>query len=670
MSGRFTWNNLSVKARINVMAIPVLALLMAIAVVAYRAHYATSISGTRRIAQLIVDNSAKQMNEFLKTQYALFKDWTAEDIYGIAIEFDTLEELDEHFAEKLVGAPGISMLLLTDENGTVLVASSRLGGQVDKGDRVPEAARFLSQEGCCATFVATGGSRTYAFGVPCHSSAGDVNGAVVAYVDWSSIVEKTTEVQMTLQSNGFADTRCAVIDVATSEALAHSSLEMIGATLPFGDDLATWMRQVQNAGTSEIFRVEKAREFVTFLPLASPSELMEAGREDASLYLTSFIPVSSVTAEVRRTLWVTIAIVAIGAAFLFGMFWMLSAGISRAISRSAEALKDIAQGEGDLTQRLDASRHDEIGRLAYYFNQFTEKLAAVIRQVAANASDLHSSSEVMLASSETMASNAGVMNERSTGVASASQQMSSSLDQVAGSMEEMSSSVNTVASAIEEMSASLSEVAQNCATASQIALNAHSSANSTSESMDRLDTSAREIGKVIETINDIADQTNLLALNATIEAASAGEAGKGFAVVANEVKELARQTAVATEEIERQIGEMQSNTSASVKSIAEIARIIGEMNSISQSIAAAVEELSTTTDEIARNVGETSQTTGDIARSVKQTSDGSNDIRSNVGHVSEAAEETATAASEVNTAAQQLADMAGRLQKLVGQFKT
>jgi methyl-accepting chemotaxis protein len=232
----------------------------------------------------------------------------------------------------------------------------------------------------------------------------------------------------------------------------------------------------------------------------------------------------------------------------------------------------------------------------------------------------------------------------------------------------MSTGVKTVATAIEEMSSSLNEVAKNCQKESQIAAAANNQTKSTRDLMERLGVSSREIGKVIEVINDIADQTNLLALNATIEAASAGEAGKGFAVVANEVKELAKQTAQATEQISSQIEEMQTSTGSAVTAIEEVTKIIEEINAISHTIVSAVEEQSATVNEIARSVGGASQAAGDIAKNVGESAKGLMEVSSTIQDVNKAAAETAGGVGNIKSSAQELSQLAIGLQAIVKQF--
>ncbi|MCC5926383.1 MAG: methyl-accepting chemotaxis protein [Bacteroidetes bacterium] len=344
--------------------------------------------------------------------------------------------------------------------------------------------------------------------------------------------------------------------------------------------------------------------------------------------------------------------------------------ISRPIVLVADRLKDISEGEGDLTKRLDVNSNDEVGKLALYFNTFVDKLMTLVISASQNADSVASSSTELSTTSTQISSNAELMSMQTSAVASALKQSSMNLDSISQAVTRMSSSTNSVAAAVEEMSASLSEVSRNCQKELQIAEEANKYARSSKEIMDKLGLAAKSIGNVVDVINNIADQTNLLAINATIEAASAGEAGKGFTVVANEVKELARQTAQATHQIQQQIEQMQSNTEDAVSSIDAVARVIDEVNVISQAIVTAVEEQSATVNEVSFNISGVSAGAEEISQNVAESVNGLNEISSNITEVNNGVTTTTQEIKQVKQSAHELSQLSEGLNKLLSQFKT
>jgi len=296
---------------------------------------------------------------------------------------------------------------------------------------------------------------------------------------------------------------------------------------------------------------------------------------------------------------------------------------------------------GDLRPRTDARSKDEIGRMGGALNHALDGFSDAIGSISRNAVTLAGASEELSSVSQQLGANAEETAAQSNVVSAAAEQVSRS--------------VQTVATGTEEMSASIREIAKSMADASRVAASAVVMAESTDRTIAQLGLSSQEIGKVVKVITSIAEQTNLLALNATIEAARAGEAGKGFAVVANEVKELAKETARATEDIGQKIAAIQSDADGAVAAIREISGIIGQINDIQSTIASAVEEQSATTSEIGRNIAEAAK--------------GSNEIAGNIAAVAEAAQSTASGATQSQSSAGELGRMAADLQRLVTQFQ-
>jgi len=368
----------------------------------------------------------------------------------------------------------------------------------------------------------------------------------------------------------------------------------------------------------------------------------------------------------KTAIWL---ILAAGAIFMAGLAWRIITRLQTRLALIDNQVQDLATGNGDLTRRIQLDASDEIGQLGGRFNLFIGKLQEMVGSVVTKAQALKTAADEMSGGAVRLASNAEEMNSQAGAVASSAEQSSANVTAISAAAEEMSTGVTTIATSIEEMSASLGEVAKNCQQESRIAAEADTQTQSTRELMERLGLSAQEIGKVIETINDIADQTNLLALNATIEAASAGEAGKGFAVVASEVKELAHQTAQATQEIGRQIEAMQGDTALAVTAIEKVTKIIEQVNAISQTIVSAVEQQSATVNEVAANVGNANSAASEIARNVSESAQGISEITRNIQGVSSAAGDTAQGVGESRRHIDLLLKLAQEMEEVLRQFK-
>jgi methyl-accepting chemotaxis protein len=331
-----------------------------------------------------------------------------------------------------------------------------------------------------------------------------------------------------------------------------------------------------------------------------------------------------------------VVIAVLGALLALWMGRRLTAPLEHLRDRMAE----IADGEGDLTQRMDDSRSDEIGQLSGAFNRFADKVAGTVREIGRCAREV--------------AVSAGGVSAVADGLA---QRAARSRDQAQGAHRaaaEISSSVSAAATGAQEMGASITEISRSAAEAAEVGRQAAGLAQQTESTITALGASSAQIGDVVRVISGVAEQTNLLALNATIEAARAGDAGKGFAVVANEVKELAQEAARSSEEITQRVQGIQQEVSAAVRSISQIADVVRSINDHQTTIASAVEEQTATT--------------GELTRSVASAADGAGTVTATLTTVAEDADASAVDVERARTAAQELDDLSRELNRLLGVF--
>ena len=368
----------------------------------------------------------------------------------------------------------------------------------------------------------------------------------------------------------------------------------------------------------------------------------------------------------RNTIaWITVIATVLAALIILGA----TNAIIRPVNKAVAGLKDIAQGEGDLTMRLAVTSRDEVGELAQWFNTFIEKLQRIIGRISENAGQVDLSIKELAGIAADLSNNATDTSSRANNVAAAAEEMSTNLNSVAAAMEQSTTNTTMVASAAEQMTATINQIAQYADQARDISQKAVQQASSTSGKMAELGQAAQAITKVTEAITEISEQTNLLALNATIEAARAGDAGKGFAVVANEIKELAKQTAAATMDIKNQIEGVQGTTRSTVEEIKQITAIINSVNEIVATISTAVGEQSAATGEIADNIAQASQGLGEVNENVSQTSLVAGTITKDIAGVNSASNEISNSSRQVKGSADKLQQLTNELNDIVHTFK-
>jgi methyl-accepting chemotaxis protein len=416
-------------------------------------------------------------------------------------------------------------------------------------------------------------------------------------------------------------------DGAVSEANVDAFVKAFDGFLDVGD---TTLVPLARANRYEAFAAAYRDTALPFM--SDASDAVEAENEAQLAQAQTRAAESAQAASDARRLQIIFLVVGLIAAIGLGAY------VSRAIVRRLEKVKAslTSMANGDLTATVNVTGNDEVGEMAAMLLVAQRQTRDVVASVGAAAQSLSAAAE----------QTSVIANQISDGAATASNQAR----RVSAASEEVSLSVNTVAAGSEEMGSAIAEIARSANSAAEVVGQAVTAAASANTTIATLGESSREIGDVIRVITAIAEQTNLLALNATIEAARAGETGKGFAVVAGEVKDLAQETARATEDIARRVEAIQNDSGLAVNAIGEISGIIGHISDYTTTIASAVEEQSATTAEMNRNVNEAANATGQINEGITSVAENARTTAESVGDAQRSAAELSRMSNELQLA--------------------
>jgi methyl-accepting chemotaxis protein len=663
--------SIKLRSKILLFALPALVPILLMVGLTYTLSQRSLVQYTKHLSRVVISEGTDSINDYLDQCRDRFEHWIGSanrDQFGLHIQLESTDGVTAvEFQAMLAGAPDFSVLALTDLQGKVLVAYAR--GQDTRfflrGQQIPEAMQFIGKPAYSIAFAESGVlaqaklpfGHTYVFGHPTISGKANApNGCFLAYLDWSAIERRIGALSDRIRSNEFSNAYAAMVDTAGRRTLVQPA----GRTLAVNDALKSTLARTDQKGELLLTALADGPSYVAQWPMLDPETLRSRGvanpiqtvaggtkaAADKAIPSTSMVALgviaeSDISAPARRMLWTSLGLAALGVLFLLGSVWLGAGRVSAGVLRTIEKLKDVSEGEGDLTRRIPPSSNDEVGQLAVCFNGFVEKLQGIVRRLGTVTSGLSSSANALTSTSGDMKKIA--------------EQTSSQATVVSATAEELSKNVQLAASGAEEMNASIREIAHNASEAATVASRAVVVAQDTSGVIAKLGQGSVEIGEVLKMISGIAAQTNLLALNATIEAARAGEAGRSFAVVAGEVKELANKTARATEEIRLKIQGIQSHTQNAVQAIAEITTIIGRIHEIQNAIATAVNQQTSTTNEISRSLSQMAQGTADIAV--------------NITGVAQVAQKATSASERTHASAAEMVHAARELTETVSHFR-
>lgn len=630
-----------------------------------------------KAAQMCARNAVEHTSDALARRMDViansWREATAEDMYGLAIEFETLDEITKALPGVRARVPDLEDLILVNAEGRIVAGATTEARQAWLDDAMANDAMTadgLGIEGVRRAMQLRpsdlhGGESTISLTFDTFNSSEEKNGTLIGYIDQELIGGSARGLAKEMRGAGFEGAAGSVIATSTAQLLACDGDELATVGEPLPGPLAAAVREQIDSVRLE----SDPSTFRTCHPLRLEVSDEEGFKSSLALSALARIPAADVLAESASLLWTNLLTALISTIALFVFVWSTASGIAGPIARTATVLMDIAEGEGDLTRRLDEVRKDEIGALGRGFNRFVERLQSMVGEVATCARKLEEAASRLLDTGATLNRGSEEQRQRTTDVASAVEELSASVADVDRATSAMSGEIKSVSDRVGEVTNSISDVAQGSERSADVARRAADMTEKSTKHIRELQGAADEIGRVIETIQEIAEQTNLLALNATIEAARAGEAGKGFAVVASEVKELASQTAHATEDIRARIERIQGSTGEAVRSVDEVREVIQSVDESASHIARSVSEQRQKTNEMSETLSRTSEGVDQVARTVSGFAIATQEIGSNTEEANTSARQVAEQAGQTEEIGSEVATLAKEVGSLVGRFR-
>ncbi|MCK5125301.1 MAG: HAMP domain-containing protein [candidate division Zixibacteria bacterium] len=693
----FKWN-----IRNQILSTGILAFLVVVAVIYSFYNFSTAqfIESTDSIIELSGKQYTSELSDLFQSQSGEFKNWIKDDVYGLAIEFETTSEFHNEFVKRLSNSNGFATMMLIDNNGRIIeIAGAKgLGGSVAglKGQMLSDFDQLRHNKSDAVVFLESklmpqinnGLIESYVFYHPAVSSDNKQNGAYIAYTDWNRVIGEVENCASNLGEIGLKETRVMFAFQKSGNVPIHTSFDKADFPENKTNLLVAWSNTAQNNVVGEVD--------IDGMQMLSGMNVIEApsisSAEAESPILITAIDESAVTQNINSMVLKIVIWAILGTMIALGASYYVARSISARISQIGQIAEEIAMG--DIDHDINIKSNDEVGQLGKSFNKlimYMNSLAEAAKDIADNNLTVsitpRSESDALGNSFKTMVSNltdiVGHISKNANSVVTAATEISSSSDEMAKGARGQTEMATQISAAIEEMTATIVESSTHANDARELAENASTTAASgqtivgatikgmlmiadsaadSSMIVNELASASDKIGEIISVIDDIADQTNLLALNAAIEAARAGEQGRGFAVVADEVRKLAERTGKATGEITEMIKGIQEDSARAVESMEDAGKLVEEGKGKADEAGNSLNEINSISARVMEMIAQIATASGEQSAAAEQ-------ISRNMVEIATVSQQTASGAAQSASAAEDLNKQAEGLKEIVERFK-